>query len=508
VNDPESTDEGPQTLPQMFEQAVRRWADAEAIVAGDQRLTFTEWWAAAGGFASVLLDHGVTDGDVVAIALPSSAEFAVAYAAAVRLGAVVTGINPRLGANEVGYILGKAKPALVVCDGETAALMPSDAGPRVVYVDPIEQLVARAAPPPVEVTPDAAVAIVWTSGTTGRPKGAWFDHRALRAASRSARDFLRLRDRRLSAVPFVHAGFMTKVWEMLEYGTTTVVAPVPWTAAATLELLVRERISVAGCVPTQWEKLRELPDFATTDLPDLRLALTATAPASPALIRYLNDTLGCSVIVRYASTESGPATGTRVEDPVEVVADTVGRPLPGAEVMVADDTGNPAAPETVGRVRVRNPGRMRGYWDDPAETARSLTDDGWVVMTDLGYQRADGNLVLCGRASEMYIRGGYNVYPREVELAVATHPEVQEVAVVGTPAPVIGEIGVAVIVPRSLEQPPSLEDIRAHVRGQIADYKLPDEVRIVPQLPRNALSKVSIAALREIAAQGTQPRGR
>lgn len=473
---------GPQTLGEVMDAAVEAFGDREAYVeaATGRRLTFAQWVDAADAVAAALAARGVRPGDVVAIALPPSIDYAVAYAAIVRLGAVATGINTRLGPREVDAIVERCRPVLTLRSLNDWHRLPGRTVQRTVGV-------AR---------PEDPVTIIWTSGTTGVPKGAWFDHRNLAAAVRTAGAMTERFDRRISGVPMAHAGYMAKLWEQFALGVTLVLTPAPWTASAMLRVLVDERITVGAGVPTQWAKLLDEPGVGDADLSALRICLSATAPAPPELVARMRRVLGCPVVVRYAMTESPSITGTSPDDPPDVQYRTVGKPQAETVVELVDDTGAPVAPGAVGRVRVAGPCVMRGYWRDPERTREVLDGHGRLLSTDLGRFDADGNLVLVGRASEMYIRGGYNVYPLEVEHVLAEHPGVEAVAVVGAPRPVIGEIGVAYVVPASGADPPDLATLRAWVADRLADYKAPDELHVVDALPVTPMGKVDKAALR------------
>jgi acyl-CoA synthetase (AMP-forming)/AMP-acid ligase II len=373
------------------------------------------------------------------------------------------------------------------------------ARPRVVMPRAEMQRVAAAGMPRTRVPrtrPDDPACIVWTSGTTGTPKGAWFDHDALRASAEMSGILSARFDRRSMPLPFAHAGYMNKVWDQLAFVITCVLLPGVWTAEGMLDVLVRERVTGGQGVPTQWTKVLELPGLADADLSALRLASTGSAPVSPELAERMRTRLGCPIVVRYACTESSTMTGTEPDDPPEVLLNTVGRPRPGVENVLVDEGGDVVAPGETGIIRMRTPCQMRGYWNDPERTAAAMSDDGWILTGDLGRFRADGNLVLCGRRTEMYIRGGYNVYPLEVENVLADHPGVERVAVVGADAPVIGEIGVAFVVPADPDAPPSLEELRAWCRERMADYKAPDRVETLDELPLTAMLKVDKAALR------------
>ena len=463
------------TTVDVFEAAVERHPDREAFVDGDARLTFAEWHRAAAGVATVFAENGVGKGDVVCVRLPSSLEYAICYQAAMRLGAITSGINPRLGDTEVESILRRTEPKVVVDALEDVrGWSTSDSFDGTVDLDP-----------------DDPVAIVWTSGTTGEPKGAVFDHANLEAMAKGAGVLSAEGDRRLSPLPFAHVGSMTRAWDELERGVTTIITPTPWKAGDALRLIERERVTVGQGVPTQWALMLAHADFDATDVSSLRIAATGAAPATPELIREMRRRLGCPVIVRYASTEGSLATGTRVDDPPEVVAWTVGRPADGVELRIdePDESG-------VGEVLLRSGATMRGYWRDPERTAEVLSPDGWLHTGDLGRLDDAGNLVLAGRRTEMYFRGGYNVYPVEVEAVLAEHPGVDEVAVVGAPDPVLGQVGAAFVVPAA-GHGPDRDELREWCRSRLADYKAPDQVHLVAELPLTSMAKVDKRALLE-----------
>jgi acyl-CoA synthetase (AMP-forming)/AMP-acid ligase II len=266
-----------------------------------------------------------------------------------------------------------------------------------------------------------------------------------------------------------------------------------------LDVLAAERVTLGQGVPTQWEKLLRLDRLDGTDLSSLRLISTGASRVPAALVRALNERLRCPVVVRYASTEVPLAFGTRLDDPVEVAASTVGRPLGGAEVEIRGGDGSPLPQGETGRVHLRSRARMRGYWEAPQETARTILPDGWLATSDLGRLDPEGNLAIVGRADDAYIRGGYNIYPSEVEAALAAHPRVARVAVVGAPAPVIGEIGVAFVVLDAAGAVTAAE-LKEWCRGLIADYKVPDSVAFVDDLPVNATFKVDTSQLKMMAA--------
>ena len=475
-------------------------------------MSFAEWYRSADALAAALVERGVRPGDVVAIMLATSIDYAIAYGAIALAGGVATGLNPRLGEREIRSILGRAQPSAVILDPDLFTIMAHGGVPHadivVVNRSELAALYERSGlgdRRPRRDPSDAAV-IIWTSGTTGIPKGAWFDHRNLHAAVASAGVMSNPYDVKLVGTPFAHAGFMAKIWDQLGWGSTIVIAPTPWRACDMLRLLVDERITVAGGVPAQWAKLLDLPGAAAADLSHVRLGLVATAPAAPELIERVSSTIGCPLVVRYAMTESPSITGTDPDDDPMVQCRTVGRPQAGMEIELVDDDGALVPQGEVGRVRIRGECVMRGYWGDRDQTAAVLADDGWLTSSDLGLIDDSGNLVLVGRATDMYIRGGYNVYPLEVENVLAEHPGIEQAAVVGSPAPVIGEIGVAFVAPTDPMDPPTLAEVRMWVIDRLADYKAPDRLVILESLPLTAMMKIDKAELGRRAAATTDDR--
>ncbi len=497
------------TIRPLMDAAVVAFGDREAYVDGDLRVSFADWMAMADLLAAEFRARGVGRGDVVALMLPASIDYAVAYAAAARLGAITTGLNTRLGRREIESIMTQCTPALVVRD-EALGLPAVPPGTAVLSRSELAAVYQRppAEPPQAESAPDDIVTIMWTSGTTGLPKGACLDHRNLSAIAAAAGALSAPGDRRLVTTPFAHAGYMAKLWDQLINGLTIVVSPATLPPLDMLRLIAAERITVVGAVPTQWERMLRLPEVDTTDLSHVRIGTSATAPTRPEVVEEVVKRMGFPLVVRYAMTESPTICGTEPTDPPDVQFRTVGRPQSGMEVSVGAPLDAPleappvgAPPGDVGQVRIRGGCVMRGYWSAPELTRQAFDADGWLLSGDLGYLREDGNLVIVGRATDMYIRGGYNVYPAEVEAVLALHPAVASVSVVGVSAARIGEIGVAFVVPADAQAPPGLGELRKLVRSELADYKAPDRLEIVGQLPANSLLKVDKNALRERAGR-------
>jgi acyl-CoA synthetase (AMP-forming)/AMP-acid ligase II len=510
--------------------AVEAYVEPRTETAPRRVLTFEQWDRAADGVAGLFATHGVGPGSVVCLMLPSSIDYMICYAAATRLGAITSGINLRLGDAEVRSILQRTAPTVTVIeDGATLPAGPTGdlAGDRIARSEVVAAADGPSSMSMPQLSSSDPVAVVWTSGTTGLPKGAVFDHAALAAVAAGTDVLSEPGDRRLSPLPFAHVGSMTRTWDEIANAVTTVITPTPWRAADMVRIIDEERITVAQGVPTQWALVLANRDLESADVSSLRIAGTGASRVPPELVAAMREHLGVPVVVRYTSTEASLGTGTVPGDSDEVVATSVGRPVPGVELaIVDDDTGQPVADGEIGRVRLRSAAVMRGYWGGPpvapgaqgvvydAETTRSvLADDGWLTTGDFGFVGDNGCLHLVGRANELYIRGGYNVYPAEVEAVLGAHPAVEQVAVVGAPDPVLGEIGVAfVVAPEAgaVDEDALLAELRATASRSLADYKAPDRVVIIDALPVTSMMKVDKRALTELvtnlATNGAHPR--
>ena len=511
------------TIDAVLDRAAEINGDVEAYVEpaveGRERrsLTFAAWRQRADATAHFLRGLGVADDDVVCLVLPPSIDFAVLYQGIVRLGAITTGINPRMGEAERQSIFDRMRPTLTIIDDD--AEHPGAQAGRVVRL-------AEVVDPPPALRPDveprsssAPVAVVWTSGTTGLPKGALFDHEALRAVATGTDVLSQPGDRRLSPLPFSHVSYVTRAWDEIANAITTIISPAPWRAETTLAAMMAEDVTVAQGVPTQWALLMEHDELDAANLPHLRLAGTGAARMAPSQVRRLTERIGAPVVVRYTSTETSLGTGTRPGDADEVVALSVGRPVPGVEMLLVDPEGHAVAPGEVGRVRLRSAAVMRGYVGSRAGLGRGVPPpidadltasvrggDGWITTGDFGCLDDEGNLMLVGRDNELYQRGGYNVYPAEVEQALDGAPGVEQVAVVAGEDPVLGEVGVVFVVPSAGGSAPVLDELRAHVARQLADYKAPEVLVEIDALPVTPMGKVDKRALKAAADEAAHRR--
>ncbi len=501
----------------------------EAFVYRDCRILYREWNDLSQRIAASLLDRGFQKGNRIALLLPPRPEFGIVYLGAVRAGLVTAGVNPRLGDPEIAHVLDDCGArAVVTIDrfggrdflarlqsarrdlprieamfvvendrielSTEAADTPASAGLepfRNLLVAPDRRALRRLEEAERGLQPEDPVAIVYTSGTTGKPKGALFAVRNLEAVSRTRAEMgTRQGERALaSGAPFAHIGYMTKITAHIEDLQTTVILDA-FNARAVLETVERERITYLGGVPTQWALLLLDPDFDRFNLSSLRAGAIGGAPFTPDLVREIRKRFRIELTTRYSCTEIALGTGSRPGDSEDLVAETVGRAGSEVELRIVDEDRRPLPTGEVGEVAVRGPAVMMGYWNRPEETRAVLDEDGWFYTGDLGALDERGYLRLRGRKKEMYIRGGYNVYPVEVEAVLTRHPRVGQVAVLGVEDPVLGERGLAVIVPREGVDAPTAEEIRAFCREQLADYKAPDFVILRSELPLNSMYKV------------------
>ena len=488
------------TLAAVVADAARRFGSRTAVAAGNGlRLDYLDLDLVSDAVAGGLQQRGIGTGDVVALLLPSSGEYLLAYLAAAKLGAITAGINPRLPAAQRSAMLEVASPALVVGTAELLDGVGVDA--------PVEEVTLATSaedcltglrgdgpastPPP---DPDRVVAVVFTSGTTGTPKGAVFTERHLAAI-----DHLDTGDApwgsggpMLASTELVHVGAMTKLRWYLRLGATIHLLP-RWRPGPALQVICDQRMTSIGAIAPQIALLLQLEDFDRYDVSAVTTIVAGGAPSPPDLVTQARERFAAAYSIRYSSTESGGVgTGTAFTAGDEEALHTVGRPRPRLELRLTADDGQVLPRGEIGTVELRSPAVMAGYWRDEAATSAVLVD-GWLRTGDLGVIDDRGCLRLRGRRSDMYIRGGYNVHPEAVEAVLSRHPAVAEVAVVPAADTVMGEVGVAAVVLRPGAGEPDLSQLRDFAAAGLARHELPERLVVLPALPRTPLHKVDRA---------------
>jgi acyl-CoA synthetase (AMP-forming)/AMP-acid ligase II len=492
-------------LPATTREAARQFGDATAYVtASGWPITFQDLERVSDEVAVGMARRGVEEGDVVALVLPPGPEYLLSYLAAAKLGAITAGVNDRLAPTERDAVVALARPRLLLTGPGLANMGAPDGDvvptpPAAALDDLLAPLRVRDAnPPELAPDPDRAVAIIFTSGTTGLPKGALYGNRQFEFITRTdVGDAWGGGGRGFMGTSFAHLGFMTKLAGNLRRGGTNFMMT-RWRADAALRMLAEHRMTTVSGVPAQVALMLRQPDFEAHDLDSVRFIVVGGGPITPGLAQEARARFHAKLATRYSCTEAGIGLGTAFDDPDEDAVVSVGRPHPLVDVVLLDADDAPVATGEVGQVCLRSPAVMSGYWRDPSGTAAAFTPDGHVRTGDLGWVDDRGRLRLVGRSKEMYVRGGYNVYPVEVEAVLSTHPGVAAVAVVPRPDPVMGEKGVACVVPRDDAAPPTLAELRAFAADRLAAYKLPEELHTVVALPLTAGEKVdrrTLAAL-------------
>lgn len=491
-------------LTEAIQRAASEFGDRAAFVTPAGRpMSFARLEQAAQQAAAGLHERGLGEGSVVALVLPSDVDYVAIYLGAARIGAVTAGINPLLTPVEATGCLDRLGADLVVVDPRLAHLVGSAAVPEVVRLegggDPASAGGSLRSGPPM---PDRALAdlaaepddehpvcICFTSGSTGAPKAAWFANRQLRAIAEIDTGGAWGAGHGISSTQFAHIAFMTKLPWMLACGRTTHLLE-RWSAGAALELTARHRMAAVIGVAPQIALMVRHPSSEALDFSAVRAVVAGGGPSSPELVRSARERFGAPYSIRYSSTESGGVgLATALDAGDDEACHSVGRPRPGVQAQIRDSAGERLDPGETGELWLRSPAVMSGYWRDPEATAEALVD-GWLRTGDLASVDGRGLFRLAGRTTDMYIRGGYNVHPTEVEQVLEGHPEVAEVAVVGRPDPVMGEVGVAVVAPRDRSRPPTLEELRAFGAAALARHKLPEALELVDSLPRNPTGKV------------------
>jgi acyl-CoA synthetase (AMP-forming)/AMP-acid ligase II len=501
----------PATIPELLAAAADRFGTDRAIVDGDVSLTYAELLAEARRFGAALRASGIGPGDRAGIWLFNCVEWVVAALGIWEAGAVLVPVNTRFKGREAADILGRSHARLVVTTSDflgtdyVAMLRSNEADlpdlTRTIAVRSPEWdefLRSAADVTAATVGADDPSDILFTSGTTGAPKGVVQTHgRTLRVATDwVAMTGLAPGDRYLMVNPYFHMfGLKAGILACIAAGATMLPEPA-FDADRALSRVANERVTVLPGAPTLYQSLLDHPDRDRYDLTTLRVAVTGAADIPVSLIERVRAELPFKTIITgYGLTEAGTATATSPDDDPDTIATTVGRPRPGFELRVVDGKTEDVKPGDAGEILLRGGSVMSHYLDDPDATAAAMTD-GWLRTGDLGVIDDRGCLRIVGRAKDMFIVGGFNAYPAEIENMLIRHPDISQAAVIGIPDGRLGEVGMAFVVAK-----PTIDrdEIIEWARGEMANYKVPRRVEIVDALPLNATGKVMKDVLRERA---------
>ena len=476
--------------------------DREYLVDGSTRITFAEHRDSVAALAHTLRERGVEPGDRVMILASNSAEWVVSFWAIAATGAITVAGNAWWTAREAEYAIGHCSPRFVIADARRTAMLPAKT--PVITIDDIAAVIVAGSAAPLDqpaADEDSPAVIMYTSGTTGHPKGATHSHRNLL----SVIEYHRLNDalatamgappelprRCLMSLPLFHiASLHNLAIPRLVLGDTVVIDHGRFDVDRVFSLIESERITNWAIVPTMAHRVASHPDLERYDLSSLTAVSVNSAPSSPALKQRLKDAVPSvqqSVIDSYGLTES--STAVTVASPLDLMAHpaTVGRPIAGVTLEIRDVDGNEVPDGVEGEICTRSAYVMLGYWADADATARAITDDGWLRTGDIGFVQ-DGFLYMSTRRSDLILRGGENVYPAEIEAVLGEHPAVLECAVFGVDHTDLGQEVVTVIVTSGET---SEDELRAYVAERLAYYKVPSQWRLTSEpLPKTATGKI------------------
>ncbi|GAA4825053.1 FadD3 family acyl-CoA ligase [Streptomyces ziwulingensis] len=509
------------SIPNVVRAAARRFGAATALVDAERRIGFDELEDLMIRAVAAARALGIGPGDRVGLCAPNCAEWIVAALGIQGAGGIVVPLNTRFKARELSYILRRSGARALFAaasflgtdytadlrraDPELPALRTTVSllGPRgeaaLAWDDFLDlgsgsaRAVTAAHEAVDRLTPDHVSDVMFTSGTTGHPKGVVLTHgQSLRAYGwMSAQYGFRASDSFLVIPPFFHCFGYKAGWLASFLHGVTVIPMAVFDAGRALELIERERVAILLGPPTIFHDLLRHPGRRDRDLSSLRVSMTGGSTIPEPLIHAMREDLTFDVVLSaYGLTESTAlVTTTRIGDTERTVARTTGRPLPDVEIRLTDDSGAEVPAGENGEIRVRGYNVTQGYWDDPRETAAAIDTDGWLRTGDIGHLDAAGNLVIVDRRKEMYIVGGFNAYPAEIEKLLLGCARIAQAAVVGVPDDRLGEVGCAFVVPAPGAR--LTEDgVVAWARDHMANFKVPRHVRVVEALPRNAGLKV------------------
>ncbi|MGH7277973.1 MAG: class I adenylate-forming enzyme family protein [Candidatus Rokuibacteriota bacterium] len=482
---------------QLLEQSARCHAGRPALIAGDRRFTYHELDEEVSALAGGLAALGLTAGERIALHLPNTADFVLAYYAAQKVGLVPLSLNVTYKAEEIAYIIGDAGAAAIVTAASVSGNLPSRAAtPSVRHrIDARDLAGLRKTPVrALDLEREETAAILYTSATTGRPKGVMLSHANIVSNAYATVHHLRMmpEDRALCALPMFHCFGQNFILNACVTAGGLLVLQERFVPDAFVEAIVRHRISILYAVPTMY--ILFLASEATHDLSPVRLCFSAAATLPTGVERRWRERYGHRITQGYGLTECSPFASWNHDH--EVRPGSVGTPIENVEMRIADEQGGPVPDGELGEILIKGPNVMRGYFGNPQATAEAIRD-GWLHSGDIGYRDADGYYYIVDRVKDMINVSGFKVFPREVEEVLFRHESVKDVAVIGVPDAVRGEAVTAFVVLND-GAAVSAETLRTLCRDAIASYKVPETIRFIPALPKNPTGKILKKELRRV----------
>ncbi|MBU9723173.1 MULTISPECIES: class I adenylate-forming enzyme family protein [Bacillaceae] len=508
---------------QLLKRAESLHPEKEVMYDLKRRMSYAELQQEAEWLAAGLYQSGVQKGDRIGVCLPNWHEFVVLYFALARIGAVLVPLNTRYRQHEVEHILNSSGVSMVFITNEFDKVSHDEQFRAVKEKVPTlksiitvryetddlesyEQLMLLGKNkiiPNIDINIEHDLfCILFTSGTTGLPKGAMITHaNAIRPPSILAEEMeCTDQDVFFVAAPLFHViGMGINVFSCIATCGRMVLTDV-FKARKALEIIEQEKVTIHHGVPTMFILELNDPTFASRDVTSLRTGIVGGAPCPVEIVRRIREEMKCNICVGYGATETSSLTMTAFDDDDKVRSETLGKPIPHVEIKIVNDQREEIEGGSIGEIAVKGPGVMKGYYGMPEATKEVLDDKGWYYTGDIGRIDEKGYIYFEGRKKEMIIRGGYNIYPREVEELFYQHPEVLEVVVIGIPNDVLGELSVAVV---TLKNKDSITDNELYefVKPRIADYKVPDRIIFADDLPKTASGKITKYRIKEWVKQ-------
>ena len=508
----------------LFDVVTRgkeKYSRSEAVVFKDRRLTYSQLEQDVRRFSSALAGFGIKKGDRIALLLPTSLSFLTCWLGASGLGAITVGLNVRYRESELSYMLDQPSPRLLVVAPEFAGTNLLDIIEKI-RPAAVEEIIldcdhsiknystladftekwaeGEKAIPFGDISPEDGNFIIYTSGTTGKPKAALLSSKSILSMCRSLGKAMALgpTDRILNALPLNHVGGATILSiNPLMHGAALILQD-SFQPEAYAKAIQDEKITVIGGVPTMLTILLSSGLYKKYSLSSLRLVIYGGSPATPVLLESLQKEMGCKVMGCYGLTEvSGFCTATSLDDDADKILNTVGRVLEGIDFRIVDQSGRQVNVGEAGELLIRGNFVIPGYYLGPGKLDQVRDEDGWLHTGDIAVADAGGYISIVGRLKEMYINGGYNVYPPEIEDCLCQHPAVLLAAVIGVPDPLFGEVGRAFVLPRPGFEITS-EILAAYCREKLADYKVPRSFVLVDSFPMTPLGKIRKSELKDM----------
>jgi acyl-CoA synthetase (AMP-forming)/AMP-acid ligase II len=524
------------TLGEYFEQTAERHPQRMALIFRERKITWGQLKLLVDRLALAFIDLGIRRGDMIVILFPNRPEFIITLLASARLGAISVPVSERLRRKEIEYILRQTEARAVVSVSEFWGFSFSDlfqdlqqiiptlkhvivSGARrhageLVFEEVVAQEWEKQHPAnyyqevyqkEFSVEADDLLEIIFTSGTTGTPKGVMHSHntRCRSALGTAASIGLKPEDIWLIMVPLSHTTALVNAFYSSVIKGSCMVLLETWNVEEAMREITRNRVTLPIGVPTMPIMMLQRPDFEKYDFSSLRAMVLAGAPLPVEVARQIIDKMGCYLTSAYGMTETAMSNITRLDDPVQVVCETVGRPQPGMEHKVVDENRRIVPLGEKGEACARGQNVCLGYFKDPERTAQTIDDRGWIYSGDLATMDERGNLRIIGRIKDMIIRGGENISPTEIEDILYTYPKVAQVSVVAIPDERLGEKTCACIIPKSGEKI-TQEEIKAFFKDKVAHFKIPDRVELLAEFPTTPSGKIKKNVLRELMAEKVQ----